>query len=515
MNLEAWRRELAEDPDNEFLINGVEHGFQIVDTGSVVVPAHTDNYRSATGQHSRVERIINEELAEGRYVKLDNPPPLISALGAVPKASGGIRLIHDCSQPTGRSLNDYASKLDVRYQTLRSVTSQLRRGYYLAKVDLKSAYRSVGLQPSQYVFTGLQWTFSGDHEPTYMCDTRLCFGARKSPGIFHRLTQAVRRMMRRRGFTVVVYLDDFLVLGRTKEECTDAFTTLVTLLRTLGFSIAWDKVEGPTQSLVFLGVLLDSQLLTASLPPDKVDNLLALLAQYLSRQRASYRQLQQLAGKLAWAALVVTGGRIYLQRVLNLIRPLRNAKDKVRLSESFRQDIIWWKENLGLCNGRALTFSFAQTVEVCTDACDNGGGMVKSDDWAYLKWQSDVPSLRREHINVKETMTIIYAVYRWVHQWSGCRVVVYTDNVAARAAINKGVSRNESIMQHLRIVFTLSTMLNFRLECRHIPGSVNIHADAVSRLHSHGHLLYWFSVMSGGAAKFWNCYAMAMFLTQR
>ena len=117
---------------------GHEHGFQNVDPGSLVVPAHTDNYRLATGQHSHVKRIINEDLAEGRYVKLGYPPPLISSLGAVPKASGGIRLIHDCSQLAGRSLNDY-----VRYQTLRLVTSQLRPGYYIAKVDLKSVYQSV------------------------------------------------------------------------------------------------------------------------------------------------------------------------------------------------------------------------------------------------------------------------------------------------------------------------------------------------------------------------------------
>ncbi len=31
----------------------------------------------------------------------------------------------------------------------------------------------------------MQWTDSADHEQTYMCDIRLCFGARKSPDIFH------------------------------------------------------------------------------------------------------------------------------------------------------------------------------------------------------------------------------------------------------------------------------------------------------------------------------------------
>ncbi len=487
--MDAWRRELAGDPDERFLLDGVKNGFRIVDTGSVVAPASTDNYKSVTSQAEIMEKVTAEELAKGCYIKVKEPPPLISALAAVPKANGGIRLIHDCSQPEGRSLNDYSTKIDVRYQTLQAVTRLLRRDYYIAKVDLKSAYRSVGLHPSQYPFTGLRWTFCGETEPTYLCDTRLCFGARKSPGIFHRLTQAVRRMMCHPGYTVVVYLDDFLVIGRTQEECADAYTALLGLLCMLGFSTTWDKVEGPTQSLVFLGVLLDTRSLTASLPEDKLTKLTALLAEYMSRQRASGRQLQQLAGKLAWAALVVTGGRIYLQRVLDLIRPLRKVRDKVKLTGDFKLDIQWWLENLALCNGRPFEFNAYRTVNICTDASDKGGGMVKADNWAYLDWARDILALRHEHINVKETMTVVYAVYRCAHQWSGCHVVIYTDNVTTRATINKGVSRDARIMEDLRVIFTLATMFNFRIECRHISGSSNVHADAVSRLQTRGHML--------------------------
>ena len=66
-----------------------------------------------------------------------------------------------------------------------------------------------------------------------------------------RLTQAVRRMMERRGFkTIIVYLDDFLIIGETKEECQQVFTTLLQLLLDLGFQISWRKVIGPTEACV-------------------------------------------------------------------------------------------------------------------------------------------------------------------------------------------------------------------------------------------------------------------------
>ena len=82
----------------------------------------------------------------------------------------------------------------------------------MAKIDLKSAYRSVHLHPSQYAFTGFKRMFKNNDHFTYLYDTALPFGSRKSPSIFHRLSQSVRRMMKRMGYDIVVYLDDFLIV---------------------------------------------------------------------------------------------------------------------------------------------------------------------------------------------------------------------------------------------------------------------------------------------------------------
>ncbi len=89
----------------------------------------------------------------------------------------------------------------------------------MAKVDLKAAYRHVPIHPSSQRATSLKWTFAQGHT-VYMFDAKLPFGARASPTIFHRITQAVKRMLQRRGHeAVVVFHDDFLVIGRTYDEC--------------------------------------------------------------------------------------------------------------------------------------------------------------------------------------------------------------------------------------------------------------------------------------------------------
>jgi hypothetical protein len=102
-----------------------------------------------------------------------------------------VRIIHDCSRPVGRSVNDYAPVESLRYQSIEDAKEFITRGCYLAKIDLASAYRSVKLHPSNYCLTGLAWQFEGDNCDTVLVDTTLCFGARRSPYIFNTLTQAV------------------------------------------------------------------------------------------------------------------------------------------------------------------------------------------------------------------------------------------------------------------------------------------------------------------------------------
>ena len=258
-----------------------------MDKDSIAKPAEVENYNSAIHHRSAVEKQIITEIQEGRYVITDTKPTIISALGAIPKSDGSVRLIHDCSQPAGLSVNEYANdNISVKYQSLSDAVNLLSPGCYLAKLDLKSAYRSVALHPSQYMFTGLKWKFASHANFTYMYDTALPFGARKSPGIFHKLSQAVRKMMEEKGHKVVAYLDDFLIVADSKQQCQFGLSTLIKLLRDLGFSIAWHKVEGPTQQLTFLGIHINTINYSLQLPLEKVAKLQQLLIAFKHRSRA-------------------------------------------------------------------------------------------------------------------------------------------------------------------------------------------------------------------------------------
>ena len=120
----------------------------------------------------------------------------------------------------------------------------------------------------------------------------------------------------------MVYLNDFLVVGQTKQKCQLAFDTLLQLLQDLGFQISWRKVIGPTQKLVFLGVELDTLKCEMALPQTKLEDLHQVVTAFLSRRRANKKQLQSLAGKLNWACRVVYGGRTFLRRILDFMNTL-------------------------------------------------------------------------------------------------------------------------------------------------------------------------------------------------
>ena len=63
------------------------------------------------------------------------------------------------------------------------------------------------------------------------------------------------------------------------------------------------------------------------------------------------------------------------------------------------------------------------------------------------------------------------------------RVFVHCDNICAVATLNKGMSHNPIVMASLLRIFWLSAIYNFRLKAVYYPGSHDIVADRISRLH--------------------------------
>ena len=68
--------------------------------------------------------------------------------------------------------------------------------------------------------------------------------------------------------------------------------------RNLGIPIAANKTEGPSTTLEFMGIILDTVRMEARLPADKVERIQASLALFQTKRTCTLKELQSLIGTL-------------------------------------------------------------------------------------------------------------------------------------------------------------------------------------------------------------------------
>ena len=76
---------------------------------------------------------------------------------------------------------------------------------------------------------------------------------------------------------------------------------------------------------------------------------------------------------------------------------------------------------------------------------------------------------------------IVIAAALWGRSWAHSRVEFLSDNSQVVAAIGSGYSRHKTVAHFTRCLFFLAASFQFVATARHIPGHLNIAADALSR----------------------------------
>lgn len=145
---------------------------------------------------------------------------------------------------------------------------------FYSVVDIQSAYRYVLVHLEHWTLHGLCWGFESS-SPQYLNDSFSCFGLADGPEMFNRISKSIVRMMRRRSFVIVSYLDDSPLIAQSKELCRLAQKTLIKLLVILGFAVKWSKILGISSRIQFLGTIVDSRMEYLRVPLDKLARLTA------------------------------------------------------------------------------------------------------------------------------------------------------------------------------------------------------------------------------------------------
>ena len=206
----------------------------------------------------------------------------------IPKGhTGKWRLIVDLSHPRGHSVNDGIPKslCSLKYVTIDEAIQgilQLGRGALLAKIDIKSAFRLLPVHPADRHMLGMQWK-----DGAYI-DTCLPFGLRSAPKLFNILSEFLAWIAKESNVSFLIhYLDDFLTMGPPSSSCCQHnLDTIIKICNYLGVPLALEKIAGPSTTLPFLGIELDTIKLEARLPEDKLCKLQEQVSQWVGRKDA-------------------------------------------------------------------------------------------------------------------------------------------------------------------------------------------------------------------------------------
>ena len=97
--------------------------------------------------------------------------------------------------------------------------------------------------------------------------------------IFSAVVDALEWVVRQRGIEDIFhYIDDFVAVGPSTEDCGFGQQTLIQTCDNLGVCIAHDKTVGPTTRLTVLGTEIDMVAMTLCLMHEKLERLLRLVA---------------------------------------------------------------------------------------------------------------------------------------------------------------------------------------------------------------------------------------------
>jgi len=516
-----------------FITDGVSLPFLTKPTATAFSNTPTVNENAEA-----VRKRLHEYIRFGAVVELDPLTTdlagmLVQPLHVIIKAEKKPRVVVDLS----RNLNTHLEYEYFQYSCVDDAVEASYPGCWYGKLDLTNCFLSFPLHPSVrryfcFRFDGCLYQF-----------THMPFGLSIAPRVCTLLLSVVAFALRRAGIRHVRYLDDFFLIGSSRKEVSQQLITAQTVITGFGLVVNPDKTEGPSQSLSFLGIQLDSIAQTVSCTAARVAELTALLQSLRHQHIIQRRHAESLIGKLSFAAQVLPGARPFMRRMLDAVRACssRRRSAPIHIDAGFRSDVRFWLHHFSTWNGRqqwrsarALPFVFASDASLrgfgfYLESTPTPPGTVDSPQLGVVPadrpvniatdMAATVPTLVAlpQHLRVGATFSGIYSPeHAHLHHshtqiaWcellavvacattyapllTGQSLLFFVDNSTDVHIINRQATRSKALAGLLRQLYAIALRYNLYIQARHRPGVDNTLADFLSRpeLHEHRHVAKW------------------------
>ena len=474
----------------QYLLDGFSQGFMLQSQGLQSANTDVKNPSIPNQLVAEVQKKLQKEIDAGRIIGPFSSPPLpnfrVSPIKvAEKKEPGKYRFIHNLSYPYDEeSVNASIprDKVAVQYSTIDDAIAYIKvvgRGAFLAKTDIKSAFRIIPVHPSQYHLLGMQW------EGKYFYDTTLPMGCSISCAIFEAFSSAIEWIAKNKlDIPYMTHvLDDFLIVAPSYKESDNQLKRFLSFCDECGIPMAPEKTEGPETSLAFLGITLDVPHFLAKLPDDKLRTCHGLIQRAVAQRNITQKGLQSILGHLNFACRVVVPGRAFLRRIYALTHKALRPYHHIKMTKAAKADLNLWSTFLKDYNGRTFFRLDAvhtdEALQLYTDSSGSiGYGAVLDNHWLHGTWPAEWEGY---DITFLELYPIVLSAHLWGTLLSNRTIEFHTDNMALVSIINNTSSKKPHIMALVRSLVSSMLKFNFVFYAIHIPGVLNVRADALSR----------------------------------
>ncbi len=417
---------------------------------------------------------INELIEKGAIKKVTcTRNQFLSSIFLVPKPDGSKRFIFNL-----KKLNQFLNVPKFKMEGIHTVKSLMTKSCYMSSIDLKDAYYLVSIKTSHRKYLRFEWE---NKIYEFVC---LPFGLASAPLIFTKLMKPVISYLRKQGLLSVIFLDDFLLLGQTYQECHKNVNITLHTLERLGFVINYKKSSlVPSQRIKYLGFVFDSVKWTLSLPDDKRITIAKLCQNVLINPKLSIEALSRVIGTLVAACPAIPYGMLYTKilerkKFISLNRNGGNYQAKVTLEPSELADINWW------INALSKSFSPIRQepfkLEIFSDSSLYAWGGTCKTEVVRGFWEQDEA---RNHINYLELKAAFLSLKSFSKEVFNSSILLRIDNTTAVAYINRmGSIQFPHLTAITRDIWQYCENKNIWIFASYISSGENSIADYQSRI---------------------------------
>lgn len=282
-----------------------------------------------------------------------------------------------------------------------SAKNLVSQGAYTSSIDLKDAYFLVPVHEKYRKY--LRFKFQ-EKLFQFKC---LPFGLCTSPYVFTKIMKPVMHKLRTMGILSIIYIDDILCIHRYYNDCLNNVKVTINLLEQLGFIINYSKSSLlPNQKCKYLGFIINSLDYRLELTEKKKFQIMNITNQFKEGSRYKIRDIAKAIGVLTAPCPAVAYGSIYCktierQKFLALLLSDNDYGEKMYVSKSMSDDLVWWKVNSQIGSNPIRTLKFS--LEISSDASLTGWGAHCQGTSSHGFWNQEE---KKHSINYRELLAV-------------------------------------------------------------------------------------------------------------